>query len=134
MNTPLNFKQSITAGALAAVTSAAINALLFYIFKAADVITDTIFIQPNQPLTIVPIILSSVFPSLIGASIFFLFEKYTNKGFLFFSIIALVLMLLSFINPFVGIPGITLSYGVVLNVMHVVVAMVLLYFIKRAKQ
>ena len=119
---------------MAAWVSVIINAILFFIFKGAGVFTDDIFIQPNQPLTIIPIIISSIFPSLIGASVFFLFEKYSSNGFKIFSIVALVLMVLSFANPFLGIQGVTVAYGVVLNVMHVVVALSLLYFIKRAKK
>ena len=134
MNTKLNFKQIITAGALAAGASVVINAILFFIFKAAGVFTDDIFIQPNQPLTIVPIIISSILPSLIAACVFFLFEKYSSNGFKIFSIVAIVLMVLSFANPFMGIQGVTVAYGVVLDVMHVVVALSLLYFIKRAKK
>ena len=133
MNTKLSFKQIITAGAIAAGFSMTINAILFFIFHGSGVLSDSIFIQPGQPMTIVPILLSSVLPSLIGASIFFLFEKYSTKGFKTFSILSIVLLLLSFANPFMAIPNVTVAYGVVLNVMHVVVALSLLYFIKRAK-
>jgi hypothetical protein len=133
MNTQLNFKQSILAGLMASGVSVIINSILFLVSKTAGIITDDIFIQPNQPLTIVPIIISSILPTLIGACVFFLLEKYTNNGWKIFSIIAVVLLVLSFINPFVGIPGITIMYGIVLNVMHVVVAGALLYFIKNAK-
>ncbi|MFY8108389.1 MAG: DUF6069 family protein [Bacteroidia bacterium] len=133
MNTKLNFKQIITAGAMAAGVSVIINSILFFVLKAAGIFTDDIFIQPNQPLTILPIILSSVMPSLVGASIFFLFEKYSNNGFKIFSIVSIVLMVLSFVNPFMGIPGVTIAYGVALDLMHVVVALSLLYFIKKAK-
>lgn len=134
MNTKLNFKQIITVGAIAAGTSVVINAILFFIFHATGIITDSIFIQPNQPLTIVPVIISSVLPSLIGASIFFLFEKYSNNGFKIFSTVSLILLILSFANPFFGISGVTLAYAIVLDVMHIVVALSLLYFIKRAKK
>ena len=134
MNSKLSFKQIITAGAIAAGCSAVINALLFFTFHAAGVLSDTILIQPGQPLTVVPIIMASILPSLIGASIFFLFEKYSANGFKIFSIISLILLVLSFANPFMGIPGVTIGYGIVLNVMHVVVALSLLFFLKRAKK
>ena len=133
MNTKLSFKQIITAGAIAAGFSMAINAILFFIFHGSGVLSDSIFIQPGQPMTIVPVLLSSIIPSLIGASIFFLFEKYSTNGFKVFSILSIVLLLLSFANPFMAIPNVTVAYGVVLNAMHVVVALSLLYFIKRAK-
>jgi hypothetical protein len=45
-----------------------------------------------------------------------------------------VLMVLSFSSPFLAIPGITFTYGIVLDLMHAVVALSLLFFIKRAKK
>ena len=134
MNTKLTFKQSVTAGAIAGAVALVINAVLFFIFHAAGVLTDDIMIQPNQPLTIVPIILSSVMPSIVGACVFFLFEKYATNGYKGFTILSIILLVLSFMNPFMGIPNVTMGYAIVLNVMHVVVAVSLLYFIKRAKK
>ncbi len=134
MNVKLNFKQIIIAGLIAACFSVVLNSILFFIFQSAGVITDTVYIQPNEPLTVIAVIISSVFPTLLGACVFFLFEKYTNNGFKLFSIIAIVLMLLSLISPFTAIKDMPVSYGIVLDVMHVVVAFSLLYFIKRAKK
>jgi len=37
-------------------------------------------------------------------------------------------------NPFMGIPNVTVAYGVALDVMHIVVALAILYFIQRAKK
>ncbi len=117
---------------MAAGVATGLNALLFFIFKALGIIVDTIFIQPNQPLTVVPIIISSILPSLIASLVFFLLEKFTKNGFKIFRIIALVLMVLSFINPFMGIPNVTLAYALVLNLMHLVVAGAVLYFLGKA--
>ena len=134
MNTKLNFKQIITAGAVAAGISVVINAILFFAFHSIGVITDNVFVQPNQPLTVVPVIISSIFPTLIGTLVFFLFEKYTANGFKIFSIVAGTLVVLSFSSPFTAVQGMPISYGIVLNVMHVVVASSLLFFINRAKK
>ncbi len=134
MTAKLNFQQAITAGLTAGAAAAAINAVLFFIFKAVGVITDDIFIQPNQPLTIVPILISSIMPAIVGSMIFFLFEKYSNNGYRNFTILAVVLFVLTLANPFVGIPNVTISYGVALDIMHVVVAFALLYFIGRARK
>jgi Family of unknown function (DUF6069) len=133
MTTKLNFKQIILAGAMAAAVSLVINALLFLIFHSTGTISDDVFVQPNQPLTILPVIMASIIPSLIGASVFFLFEKFSNNGFKIFSIVSIILMLLSFASPFTGVPGISNAYAAVLCAMHAVVALVLLYFIKKAK-
>ncbi len=133
MNEKLSFKQITIAAAVAAGVSIVINVVLFLIFHSLGVISDTIFIQPNQPLTVVPVIISSVLPTLIGGCVFFLFEKFSNNGFKIFAIVAIVLVLLSLFSPFMAVPGMPIGYGIVLDVMHVVVAASLLYFLKRAK-
>jgi hypothetical protein len=134
MSSKLNFKQILIAGASAAAVSAVVNTILFFIFHAVGILSDDIFIQPNQPLTLIPLILSSVIPTLIGAFVFFLFEKFSKNGFKNFSIVAIILLILSLGNPFFGIQDVTIGYGIVLDIMHIVVALSLLFFIKRAKK
>jgi hypothetical protein len=129
MKTKLNFKQIITAGLMAGGVSAIINAILFYIFHTANVLVDTIQIQPNTPLTIVPILMSSIMPSLIGSIVFYFIEKYSSNGFKIFRNVSIVLVALSLISPFTNIPNVTFGYAMVLNVMHILVAVDLLYFI-----
>jgi len=134
MTNKLNFKQVMMAGLTAAAVSAIINSILFFIFKAMGWITDDIFIQPNQPLTIVPVIMASIVPTLIASLVFFLFEKYTKNGFRIFSIVTIILMLLSSTVPFTAIPNATMHYSLSLAPMHFVVPLVLLYFINRSKK
>jgi hypothetical protein len=81
----------------------------------------------------VPVIISSVVPSLLAGIVFYLLCRYTSKGYRIFSIIALLLLVLSFANPFMSIPGIPLAMGLALNAMHVVVVASLLYFFRRIK-
>ena len=132
MTTKLTIKQSISAGLYAAITAALINAILFFTFHALGVFTDNIEIQPGQALSILPVLISSIMPSVIGSLVFFIIEKFSNNGYKIFSVLSLVLVIISFMNPFVMIPEVTLMYGIILNVMHVVVGGTLLYFIKRA--
>ena len=133
MNNKLNFKQSIVAAITAAVVAAAINALIFLILHGIGVFTDDIMIQPQTPLSIAPVLISSIMPLIIGGILFYILERYTKNGYKIFSIISIVFLLLSFINPFALIPGVTIAYGIGLNLMHVVAAASILYFIKRAK-
>ena len=128
----VNFKQSILAGSKASVVSLVVNSILFFTLKSLDVFTDNIFIEPNQPLSIFPIILSCILPSMIASIVFFLLEKYTLNGFKIFRIVALVLLILSFIQPFVGIAGATIAYSIGLNLMHLVVAGFVVYFIGKS--
>jgi hypothetical protein len=129
MQTKLNFKQIITAGLTASLVSVIINSILFYVFKVGGVIVDTIHIQPNTPLTIVPIIISSILPSLIGSIVFYFIQKYSANGLKIFRIISIVLVALSLISPFTNIPNVTFGYAMALNLMHILVAGDLLYFI-----
>jgi len=133
MSLKLSFSQSLVAGSKAAGASVIINVILFYIFHATGVITDNFFIKPNQPLTVVPVIISSILPSLLGAAVFFLFEKFTYNGFKLFSIVAIILMLLSLSSPFLAVQNMPVDYAIALDLMHVAVAFSLLFFIKRAK-
>ncbi|NDP19581.1 MAG: hypothetical protein GZ091_00660 [Paludibacter sp.] len=132
MKTKLNFKQSISAALMAAVSAALTNSVLFFIFQKTAIITDDIFVRPNMPMTVLPVIIMSIIPTIIAGFIFFLIEKYTNKGMMIFSILSILILLLSFSNPFMMIPGITLSYGLALCFMHIVVFSFLLFFIYRA--
>jgi len=134
MTTKLNLKQSLLAGLLAGIAAAIVNAVLFFVFHSAGVINDQIYPQPGQPLTVLPVVMASVAPLIIGSLIFYLFERFLNNGFKVFAVIALVLMALSLASPFTMIPGVTFGYALVLCVMHIVAALSLLYFIRRAKQ
>jgi hypothetical protein len=102
-------------------------------FHIAHIVTDDIFIQPNQPLSVVPIIISSIVPTLLAGVVFYFIEKYTNNGFNIFRVLAIVLLVLSFTSPFTQIPGVTMAYAIGLNVLHVVVVAALLYFLNAAR-
>ena len=132
MKPKVNLKQSLTAGTMAAGVAVVINAILFYAFHGAGILADDIFVQPNQPLTIVPIIMSSIVPILIAAILFFLLEKYTSNGLKIFNIVATILFVIFLIMPFTGIKGVTISYALVLELMHLVVFLPLMFFIRKA--
>lgn len=133
MQPKLNFQQTMIAALMASAAAAVLNGILFFVFHAADVITDNIFVQPDQPLSIVPVLISSVVPTFIAAIVFFIIEKYSSYGYKIFSIISIVLLLLSLASPFMQIVGVTTGYAVVLCLMHIVVVVSLLYFLKSAK-
>jgi hypothetical protein len=132
MQTKLNFQQSLVAALKAAGAAAVVNAILFFVFRATGVLTDDVFVQPGQTLTLAPVIMASIVPTLIAGIVFFLIEKYTNSGFRIFSIVAIVLGLLSLTSPFMQIKDVPMGFGVVLDIMHIVVVAALLYFLKAA--
>ncbi len=133
MNIKLSIGQCVKAGGMAASAATIINAALFFIGHLMGIFTDNIFIKPGKPLTIADIIMASLLPSLIGSLVFFVVEKFSKNGLKTFTIISAVLVVLSLANPFMGIPGVTLAYGALLDLMHLVVAGALLFFIRKAK-
>jgi hypothetical protein len=98
-----SLKKIMTAALAAGSTAALINSVLFFLFRALGIITDDVFVQDNQPLTVIPVILSSLVPSLLAGVAYYFLSRYTRNGYRIFSTVALVLLLLSFANPFVGI-------------------------------
>jgi hypothetical protein len=67
-----SFKTIIMAAALAGGVSALINSILYFIFHAAGVISDNVYVQENQPLTLMPVIIFSFVPSLLAGVVFYL--------------------------------------------------------------
>lgn len=129
-----SFLQIMKWVAIAAAVSAIVNVILFSIFHAMGIISDSILLEPAKtPMTFFPVLLASILPTLVGGLIFYLFYRFAKNGFKIFSIVSVVLLVLSFYNPFT-IPAVTVSYAVALNIMHIVVAGFLLYFIKRTTQ
>lgn len=132
MNNKVSFQQAIKAGALSAATAALINSILFFIFREAGILPDTVFVQPGQPLTVMSVIISSSIPLLLASIVFFLLEKYTGNGFKLFAAVSLVLGAISLISPFMALQNAPFSYALVLDVMHIVAVGALLYFISKA--
>jgi hypothetical protein len=75
-----SFKSTITAATVAGVISAVFNSILYFIFHATGVIPDNVYVQENQPLTLLPVLLSSFVPSLLAGVVFYLFCRYAKNG------------------------------------------------------
>ena len=134
MRTKLTFAQSITAGFLAGLAAAVINALVYLGFHATGVLSNTILVQPNEHLTLMPVVMASIVPALLGSLVFFLLEKFTNNGFRNFAILTVVLTALSMASPFTVPLNGTTGFALVLCLMHLVVPGTLLYFLRKRGQ
>lgn len=121
-------KKLLWVAPLAGAIAAGINSVLFLIGSAIGLVDESILVPGmNTPITIGPVIMSSFIPSLIAGLVLGVMNYFLNKPFKVFRVVALVLLILSFANPFMGIPGIPLGMGLWLNVMHVVVAGTVVY-------
>jgi len=121
-------KKLLWVAPLAGAIAAGINSILFLIGSAIGLVDESVLVPGmNTPITIAPVIMSSFIPSLIAGLVLGVMNYFLNKPFKVFRIVAWVLLILSFANPFMGIPGIPLGMGLWLNVMHVVVAGTVVY-------
>lgn len=117
--------------AYSALSAAVLNVILFYVFSATGTIDPTILVN-GQSIQVFHILMSSILPTFLAALVFLLIGRFSKRPWNIFKILSLVLLVLSFMNPFMGIPGITIGMGVVLNVMHVVVVLPIFYFFPKS--
>lgn len=106
----------------AGITSVIINLVLFFASKSLGAFPDNVFIDKETPLTALPLFISSMIPSLVAGVVMGLLHRFTKSSKKIFTIIAVVLSLLFFYPPFT-IPNVPLIMALMLNVMHVVVAL-----------
>ena len=110
------------ASLLAGVGAAAINAVIYVIASAAGAIPATVLVPGlNLPVTVVPVVLNSFVPAILAAIFLALLQRFARRPIRLFRIVAAVLLVLSFANPFT-IPGAPIAMILVLDLMHIVAA------------
>ncbi len=115
-------------GALAAI----VNVLIFTFAHSFGLIPDSVIIPgANAPLTIPPVAIASLIPSIIAGIGFAIMKKYFKKAFIIFFALSIVLLLLSFLSP-MTIPNAPREMIISLNTMHVVVVAFILLSIRKA--
>jgi hypothetical protein len=111
------FGRLLWVGPLAAVTAAVASVIV-------RTLSVTLFDIPSdfQPLTLGPVVVSSIVGALGATIVFAAVGRFARHPIRLFRIIAVVVLLLSFLNPVVALPGASLSVLLTLWFMHVVVA------------
>ncbi len=113
------------ASLLAGLGAVVANVLVYFIASAAGAIPNTVLIPGmNQPVTAIPIILNSFVPAILAAVLLALLNRFTRRPVRSFRIIAAVLLVISFVNPFT-LPGAPLTMILALNLMHIVAAAII---------
>ena len=98
------------------------NVILFILLKAFGIYPTDFYVEEAQgPITEIHIAISSTLPTVIGALLAFLLNKFVPNGKLIFIVIAVLFTLISFAGPY-GIKD--ASNGVILglNLLHVTTA------------
>jgi hypothetical protein len=111
------FGRLLWVGPLAAVTAAVTNILVRTISVAL------FDIAPGfQPLALGPVVVSSIVGALGATIVFAVVGRFARRPIRLFRIIAVVVLLLSFLNPLVVLPGASSQIILTLEFMHLVVA------------
>ena len=126
----ITLKSSLIKGLIAGIPSAIINSMLFYAFKNLGAINDVVMIQ-GSPLGVSQVIFSSIIFSLVAGFVYFIISIFAREAFRIFQRIAWLLLLISFLDPFLFIPDVPVGFAISLNIMHIVVAAAVIYILKK---
>jgi hypothetical protein len=107
---------------LAAVAAAVVNGIIFALAVAVGVFPALRYVANAGPqVTIEMVLLLSAIGAMAGVAVFNVVRRFATNHIRAFVQVAGVVLLLSFLGPFL-VPGTTLAQGLTLNLMHVVVA------------
>jgi hypothetical protein len=115
------------ASLLAGLAATVANVVVYLIASAAGAIPQTVLIPTPggpMPVTVAAVIINSFLPAIVAGVFLALLNRFTRRPVRIFRIVSVVLLLLSFANPFT-IPGAPIVMIVALNLMHVVAAAII---------
>jgi Family of unknown function (DUF6069) len=123
----------VQAGLVGGVIAAIINLVLYFLGNAIN--GGPMLVKPPGVTTIqgVPwfmVIVMSVLPGVIAGALYGLLARFTARPSTIFLVIAAIIFILFFINPLVAAQNVTTI--IVLEIMHLVVAASVIWFIFRA--
>ena len=118
------FKRLLWATPLAAVAAAVGNAVVYFVASALGAMPQDFVVQGSGPITLGPVVLSSLIGAAGAAVIFAVVVLLSRRPIWTFRIVAVVALVLSFVTP-LTIPGAPLSLILTLELMHVVAAVII---------
>jgi uncharacterized membrane protein HdeD (DUF308 family) len=134
-NLKINAASLLKVAPLAAAASAAINAVLYFIGEATGLMDKSFGVPGSdgsiQAITLLPVLMSSIIPTLIAAAVLALINRFSNNPLRIYGIVTIVLFVVTLGNPFLSIPNVPLGMAIWLDLMHVVVAGVAWYAFSR---
>ncbi|UOY92429.1 DUF6069 family protein [Ectobacillus sp. JY-23] len=107
-----------------------INTLVYWIATTLGAFPDDLIIEmAKAPMTLPPVIVSTIVGMLGGILVFWVFSFIFRRTFVkVFRIVAVIVLLLSFVTPF-SVPDATVAFIIALNVMHIVAGILVIIFI-----
>ena len=125
------FGRLLAYGVVAGVAAAVLNAVVYLVASLLGAIPLDVEI-PNTggPLPLGAVVVFSFVPALLAAALLGLLGRFTRRPISVFYVVAVVLLLASFVTPF-SIPGVPFTMVVALELMHVVAAVVIVVVLTR---
>ena len=102
-----------------------VNVALYYLGVAINALSDNNITPNGQPINLASVIIASIVGSILCLLIYLVIRALAKRPGKWIQLIGFGLLLLSFINPF-SVENATLLTILVLNAMHVVVALPLI--------
>lgn len=127
---PLSYRRLTVCALGAAVGAVILNTLLFFLGRNFGAFSPTLRVQ-GEPFELLPVVLSSFAPVLVGAALFALLPRFVAQPKRIFGIVALIVLTLMFFTPFT-IPNAPTSTIVLLELMHLIVAAGTVWAVRRA--
>lgn len=119
-------------GLIAIVAAAVVNGVLYFIGAALGWIPDTVLTPMGIPVTIVPVVASTVVALVVATIVYSILNRFTGNPNRWFTIIAVIVLLLSAVSP-LSLPGAPVMMIVVLEVMHLVAGLAAIYFLRQSQ-
>lgn len=120
----------LQAGLMAGVVAAVVNVVIFLIGSAMGFFPSSVITPAGQPLSLAPVIMMSLIPSIVAGGVYALIARFARNPSQIFLWVAAAVFVLMFFGPF-SIKGATTGMIVSLEIMHVVVAGLCVYFLTR---
>ena len=131
-NSSVSYRRLAQLALGAAVVAAAINALLFFIFRPLGAWPqDVIIPNAGQPMSLPPILIFSFVSVLVAGLVFALLARFTGRPVRIFYIVAAVVFVGFFFTPFT-IPGAPAIMIIALELAHIPPALASLWALPRA--
>lgn len=125
----ITFVNALKYSLLAGLIAAFINTVLFLLFQNIGWISSEILLPgKNEPITLAAVIMSSIVPTLICAVLLVILNKFSKNPVRAFVMVALTVMIVTFLNPFLAIPNAPLKMSIALDILHLPIPLLLIYF------
>jgi hypothetical protein len=129
----MKIKALLKIGTISGLIAALVNAVIYYASTLSGIITNSFLLPDGNPLGIVPVVVSSFLPGIIGSLFLFGLSKFTKNPVLIFSIIGYAFLLFSLIGP-LTLPNLPTGMRVSMTLMHLVAGIIIITQLRKVTQ